>query len=147
MKSLSMFDKIDLHLGRWFGDEVVCLVGKHHPAVKRGWDAAAWLAVAAIAPMPTHPGASGVIDTQLASLGLVRKMAARCPHFGPIPAMVAGSLPVQILPSPIVFPRMMYYQLWHERTHASVAGRWLRDQIKTAASSLRRTEHDAASAF
>jgi DNA-binding transcriptional LysR family regulator len=153
----------DLHLGRLFGDEVVCLVSSQHPAVKRGWDTEAWLAADHIAPMPTHPGARGVIDDHLASLGLLRKIAARCPHFGLIPAMVAGSLlvlttgrqycerfvdslPVQILPSPIVFPRMMYYQLWHERTHASVAGRWLRDQIKTAASSLRRIEHDVANA-
>jgi DNA-binding transcriptional LysR family regulator len=151
----------DLHLGRLFGDEVVCLVAKHHPAVKRGWDAEAWLAADHIAPMPTHPGARGVIDDHLATLGLVRKIVARCPHFGLIPAMVAGSLlvlttgrqygerfvgalPVQILPSPINFPRMMYYQLWHERTHASNAGRWLREQIKGVAASLPRLETDPA---
>ena len=29
----------DLHLGELFADEVVCLVGKDHPAVRRGWDA------------------------------------------------------------------------------------------------------------
>jgi DNA-binding transcriptional LysR family regulator len=151
----------DLHLGRLFGDEVVCLVGNQHPAVKRGWDTEAWLAADHIGPMPTHPGARGVIDDHLATLGLVRKMAARCPHFGLIPAMVAGSLlvlttgrqycerfvdalPVQILPCPVDFPRMMYYQLWHERTHASSAGRWLREQIKAVAASLRRPEPDAA---
>jgi len=151
----------DLHLGRLFGDEVVCLVANHHPAVKRGWDAEAWLAADHIAPMPTHPGARGVIDDHLASLGLVRKIVARCPHFGLIPAMVAGSLlvlttgrqyckrfvgalPVQILPSPINFPRMMYYQLWHERTHASNAGRWLREQIKGVAAALPRLEPDVA---
>ena len=77
-----------------------------------------------------------MIDDHLASLGLLRNIAARCPHFGLIPAMVADSLlvlttgrqycerfvdtlPVQILPCPVAFPRMMYYQLWHERTHAS----------------------------
>ncbi len=75
----------DLHLGRLFGDEVVCLVANHHPAVKRGWDTEAWLAADHIAPMPTHPGARGVIDDHLASLGLVRKMVARCPYFGLIP--------------------------------------------------------------
>ena len=150
----------DLHLGRLLGDEVVSLVANHHPAVKRGWDVEHWLAVDHIAPMPTHPGARGVIDDHLASLGLVRNVVARCPHFGLIPAMVAGSLlvlttgrqycerfvdtlPVKILPCPVVFPPMMYYQLWHERTHASAAGRWLREQIKTAAASLRRPDVDA----
>lgn len=151
----------DLHLGRLFGDEVVCLVSNQHPAVRRGWDVEAWLAAEHIAPTPTHPGARGVIDDHLASQGLVRNITARCPHFGLIPAMVAGSLlvlttgrqycerftpslPVQILPCPVDFPRLMYYQLWHERTHASNAGRWLREQIKHVAASLKRPEADAA---
>jgi DNA-binding transcriptional LysR family regulator len=51
----------DLHLGRLFGDEVVCLVARDHPAVRRssqgGWDPASWLAAEHIAPTPTHPGA------------------------------------------------------------------------------------------
>ncbi len=151
----------DLHLGRLFGDEVVCLVAKHHPAARRGWDQAAWLAAEHIAPTPTHPGARGFIDDHLAAQGLARNITARCPHFALIPAMVAGSLlvlttgrqycerftaslPVRVLPCPVEFPRMMYYQLWHERTHASKAGRWLREQIKTVASSLRSPQAEAA---
>lgn len=151
----------DLHLGRLFGDEVVCLVASHHPAVRRGWDVEAWLGAEHIAPTPTHPGARGFIDDHLASLGLVRQIVARCPHFGLIPAMVAGSLlvlttgrqyceryvgglPVVVLPSPVPFPRMMYYQLWHERTHASAAARWLRDQIKSVAASLRAPDASSA---
>ena len=153
----------DLHLGRLFGDEVVCLVSNQHPAVRRGWDVEAWLSAEHIAPTPTHPGARGVIDDHLAAKGLVRNITARCPHFGLIPAMVAGSLlvlttgrqycerytgvlPVQVLPCPVPFPRMMYYQLWHERTHSSAAGRWLRDQVKSVAASLRRLESDVAAA-
>ena len=153
----------DLHLGRLFGDEVVCLVSNQHPAVRRGWDVEAWLTAEHIAPTPTHPGARGVIDDHLAAKGLVRNITARCPHFGLIPAMVAdsllvlttgrqycerytGVLPVQVLPCPVEFPRMMYYQLWHERTHASSAGRWLREQIKGVAASLRRPDADAAAA-
>ncbi|MBL8389007.1 MAG: LysR family transcriptional regulator [Hydrogenophaga sp.] len=153
----------DLHLGRLFGDEVVCLVARHHPAVRRGWDVDAWLAAEHIAPTPTHPGARGFIDDHLADQGLTRNITARCPHFGLIPAMVAGSLlvlttgrqycdrftatlPVQIRPCPVSFPRMMYYQLWHERTHASNAGRWLREQVKTVAASLRRPEAEVAAA-
>ena len=147
----------DLHLGRLFGDEVVSLVASHHPAVRRGWDIEAWLSAEHIAPTPTHPGARGVIDEHLAAQGLTRHITARCPHFGLIPAMVAGSLlvlttgrqycdrftgvlPVKVLPSPVEFPRMMYYQLWHERTHASKAGRWLREQIKSVAASLKRPD-------
>ena len=144
----------DLHLGRLFGDEVVCLVAHDHPAVRRasqgGWDAASWLAAEHIAPTPTHPGARGVIDEHLDSLGLQRNITARCPHFGLIPSMVASSLlvlttgrqycerftdrlPVKIVPCPVPFPRLLYYQLWHERTHHSSAGRWLRERVKSVA--------------
>ena len=149
----------DLHLGRLFGDEVVCLVARDHPAVRRssqgGWDAASWLAAEHIAPTPTHPGARGVIDEHLDSLGLQRNITARCPHFGLIPSMVASTLlvlttgrqyceryvdklPVKILPCPVVFPRLLYYQLWHERTHTSSAGRWLREQVKSVAATLQK---------
>lgn len=149
----------DLHLGRLFGDEVVCLVAHDHPAVRRasqgGWDAASWLAAEHIAPTPTHPGARGVIDEHLDSLGLQRNITARCPHFGLIPSMVASSLlvlttghqycerfvdrlPVKILPCPVAFPRLLYYQLWHERTHQSAAGRWLRERVKSVAAELQK---------
>jgi len=145
----------DLHLGRLFGDEVVCLLSKKHPAVRRGWDQAAWLEAEHVAPMATHPGAKGFIDAHLLELGLQRHIAARCPYFGLIPAMVASTLlvlttgrqycerfvdtlPVVILPCPVEFPRMMYYQLWHERTHASASSRWLRERVKSVAASLKK---------
>ena len=144
----------DLHMGRLFGDEVVCLVGKDHPAVRRGWDINGWLAAEHIAPTPTHPGARGVIDAHLDSLGLQRSITARCAHFSLIPSIVASSLlvlttgrqyceryvahlPLAMLPCPVEFPRLMYYQLWHARTHHSAAAIWLRDSVKTVASALR----------
>lgn len=144
----------DLHLGRLFGDEVVCLVSNKHPAVRRGWDQAAWLEAEHIAPGAHYPGSKGVIDDYLVTLGLQRHIVARCPHFGLIPGMVAStllvlttgrhycerfleSLPVKILPCPVAFPRMMYYQLWHERTHTSASSRWLRDRVKSVAAALR----------
>jgi len=77
-----------------------------------------------------------------------------CPHFSLIPDMVAQSalvvtagrrffkrfvdrLPLTILPSPVVFPRMAYFQVWHQRTDTSAAGRWLREQVHAAAAGLR----------
>ena len=144
----------DLHMARLFDDEIVSLVSADHPAVRRSWDVAAWLAAEHIAPMPTHPGARGIIDQMLDTLGLERNIAARCAHFGLIPDMVAATrlvlttgrqycarfaerLPVKILPCPVEMPRLVYYQLWHERTHTSNAARWLRDRTKAVAASLR----------
>ena len=147
----------DLHMGRLFGDDVVCLVSRVHPAVRRGWDVKSWLEAEHIAPTPTHLGAKGVIDDHLEQLGLQRNIMARCPHFGLIPAMVASSLlvlttgrqyceryseglPLKILPCPIEFPRMMYYQLWHERSHASNSAKWLRERVKAVAMALKKEE-------
>lgn len=144
----------ELHRGELFTDDVVCLVANDHPAVRRGWSAQDWLESEHIAPTPTHPGALGIIDEHLSGLGLVRNITARCAHFGLIPAMVAssllvlttgrhfcaryvGRLPVTVLESPIAFPQLTYYQLWHERSHASQAAKWLRAQVRSVAQALR----------
>ena len=149
----------DLHMARLFGDEVVCMVAKDHPAVRKKWDAAhpaSWLEAEHIAPAATHPGAKGIIDEHLATLGLSRNITVRCPHFGLMPSMVASSLlvmttgrqycerfadllPVALLPCPVAFPRLMYYQLWHERSHASAAARWLRERVKQVATALQKS--------
>lgn len=143
----------DLHLGVLFDDEVVSLVSARHPAVRRGWDLPAWLAADHVAPGATHPGAKGVIEEYLDVLGLQRNITTRVAHFSLIPTMVAstllvlttgrtycerylGRLPLRILPCPVQFPRMRYYQLWHERSHGSASARWLREQVKAVASKL-----------
>jgi DNA-binding transcriptional LysR family regulator len=145
----------ELHLGKLFSDEIVCLASRDHPATKRGWTQEDWLEAEHIAPTPNYPGARGVIDEYLEGLGMRRNITARCPHFGLIPRMVASSLlvlttgrqfcerftdrlPVQVLPCPVEFPQLVYYQLWHERTHASAAGRWLRERVKSVAGSLKQ---------
>jgi DNA-binding transcriptional LysR family regulator len=150
-----------LHRAHLLDDEVVCLVGQHHPAVRRGWSAPEWLACEHIAPTSAYPGWRGVIDEHLDQLGLTRHISARCAHFGLIPHMVASSLlvlttgrqycsrfvqeqrpqsqtpnPWVILPCPVDFPRMQYYALWHDRSHASPAHQWLREQVKISAAHL-----------
>ena len=101
-----------------------------------------------------HLGARGIIDQLLDSLMLQRNITARCAHFSLIPDMVAstllvlttgrqycerfiGRLPLKIVDCPVPLPRLVYYQLWHERTHSSSSARWLRDLVKSVAASLR----------
>ena len=139
-----------LHMASLFEDEVVCLVSPQHPAVRRGWDVAQWLEAEHIAPTPTYPGARGVIDDQLSRMGLQRQVAARCAHFSLIPDIVATSLlvlttgrlfcerfsqrlPLVILPCPVEFAPLVYYQLWHARTHMGASTRWLRDAVRHVA--------------
>jgi len=144
----------DLHLSRLFADEVVSVVSREHPAVRRGWDEAGWLTAEHIAPTPTHPGARGIIDQILDSLGLQRNIVARCAYFGLIPLMVADSLlvlttgrrhsermaaqlPLAILPCPIAMPPLQYYLLWHPRSHQSSSARWLRERTREVIDRLR----------
>ena len=145
----------ELHLGRLVSDEIVCLVGLDHPALRdpRQWTAERYLASDHIAPTPLHAGGVGVVDELLQVQGLQRRIVVRSPHFGLAPAMVArsslvlttgrqfcsryiGSLPVRIVRCPMDFPSLTYYQLWHELTHASTAVRWLREQVRDVARAL-----------
>ena len=143
----------DLHQGRLFGDEVVCLVSTRHPALRRGWTLEDWLQADHVVPTPLAPGARGAIDEHLARQGLTRNIVVRCPHFGLIPAMVSQSLlvlttgrqycqrflqalPVAIVEPPLAFPRLLYYQLWHDCTHGSPAAQWLRQTIREVAAGL-----------
>lgn len=147
----------ELHLGRLLSDEMVCLVAEDHPVVRaaatRAWSPERYLACEHVAPTPFHANAPGVIDEHLASLGVTRDVMVRSAHFGLIPLMVAqsllvlttgrlfcsryvDSLPVRIVRCPVPFPPLTYYQLWHDLTHASASGRWLRDQVRDVARNL-----------
>ncbi len=145
----------ELHLGKLFTDDIVCLVGEDHPATRnpRGWNEARYLAAEHVAPTPFAPGVRGFIDEHLAQQGLERHIAVRSPHFGLIPLMLAqthlvlttgrlfcsryvDALPVKIIRCPVEFPPLAYYQLWHDVTHASAAGRWLREQVRDVARTL-----------
>jgi DNA-binding transcriptional LysR family regulator len=145
----------ELHLGRLIDDEVVCLVAPDHPAARggRGWSVERYLAGEHVAPMALHAGAPGVIDEHLAAQGLQRRIQVRAAHFGLIPLMVARSwlvlttgrlfcsryvdaVDVRIVRCPVQFPPLAYYQLWHERTHAAPALRWLRECVREVAQGL-----------
>ncbi len=123
----------------------------------RAWTVERYLGAEHVAPTPLHTGqqgaAPGVIDEYLTTLGLKRAIAVRSAHFGLIPLMVAqsrlvlttgrlfctryiDSLPVRIVRCPVPFPPMAYYQLWHDLTHASASGRWLREQVRDVARNL-----------
>ena len=131
--------------------------GPSRSTAARAWSPERYLACEHVAPMPLHAGphgaAPGVIDEHLASIGVTRDVMVRSAHFSLIPLMVAQSLlvlttgrlfcsryvdalPVRIVRCPVPFPPLTYYQLWHELTHASASGRWLREQVRDVARNL-----------
>ena len=147
----------DLYRAPLFSDDVVSLVSTRHPAVRRGWDVHGWLECEHVAPTASYLGWRGVIEEHLDSLKLQRNIVARCAYFSAIPGMVAssllvlttgqhycqrflemhgGQLSLAMLPCPVAFPRMTYYQLWHKRSHATPAAKWLRSEIKACADAL-----------
>ena len=145
----------ELHLARLFSDEVVCLVCDDHVAARnpRGWTEARYLGAEHVAPTALHAGARGVIDEHLDSLSLKRQIVVRSPHFSLIPLMLAqtqlvlttgrlfcsryvDTLPLRIVKCPVAFPPMSYYQLWHDVSHASARGKWLREQVREVARTL-----------
>lgn len=147
-----------LHRLSLFEDDVVSMVSQSNPAARRAWDERSWLAAEHLAPTSTHLGGRGVIDEHLHSLGLQRNIVARSQNFGLMPSMVAstllvlttgrhyceryilsegGALKLKIVECPIDFPKMVYYQLWHERSHLATSGQWLRRLVKSVADNLR----------
>lgn len=148
----------ELHIGRLFSDEIVCLVSADHVAVRqpREWTLPRYLDADHVAPTAMHTGGRGVIDEHLDRLGLRRRIVVRSPHFALVPTMLAHSpqlvlttgrlfcerhlerLPLRIVPCPaaIGFPVMTYYQLWHDVTHSAASLRWLRETVRDVARRL-----------
>lgn len=152
---------IDVVIGNWpnppqylrtiplFDDEVVCVVSNRHPwAKKSAVSDEEYLNAEHLAPVPYAGGVRGAIDEHIHKLGHRRNIRASLPYFHVVPYVLANTdlvfttgrrfaepftklLPISIIPAPLQFPPLRFYQLWHERTHASNAARWLREQITT----------------
>ncbi|GHD03818.1 LysR family transcriptional regulator [Pseudorhodoferax aquiterrae] len=141
----------DLRMAVLFTDEVVCLMRRGHPlAQERRIPLARYLRMRHLAP---HTGAqprTGPIDGELAKTGYQRQIVATVPEFNLAPyalldsdlvfttarrfaAHYAARLPLVMAPAPAELPPMRFYQLWHERSHASAASRWLRAQVQAQA--------------
>ena len=131
-----------LHRRDLFTDEVVCLVGKTHPAARTGLTEASYLQCRHLAPTPHSTIQRGPIDTYLSRARLKRNVTVMIPYFSLAPAVLAKtdlvltttrrfaeyhsqSLPLTVLSSPIHFPPIQYYLLWHLRSHLSDQVQWL----------------------
>ena len=152
-----------LHLSLLLEDEVVCLTSRQHPRAGRGLTREQYLAARHLVPMPYSKAQRGVVETHLASLRVSRDARVVVPFFELAPYMLvntdlvfttarhfaahfARTLPLAISPAPFDFPRMRFYQLWHERSQHSPAHRWFRGVLSEAARRLPEAVADRASA-
>lgn len=132
-----------MHLSMLLEDKIVCLVNARHPLATKGMTTESYAKGVHIVPMPYSSSHRGVIDSILASLRIVREECVTFQSFTTAPYLLqhtdliftttlhfarfyADLLQLVILPAPINFPPMRFYQLWHERNHKSPAHRWIR---------------------
>lgn len=132
-----------MHLSMLLEDEIVCLVAATHPLARKGMTKEDYHRAAHVVPLPYSLSQRGVIDSVLASMRIARDERVVVQSFTAAPYLLqntdlvftttrhfarfyADLLPLTILPSPIDFPPMRFYQLWHDRNHHSPGHRWIR---------------------
>ncbi|MDP5238298.1 LysR family transcriptional regulator [Uliginosibacterium sp. 31-16] len=139
-----------LRLSPLFDDEVVCMMREDHPLAGRPLTMKNYLDAEHLAPTPYAVGQRGVVDLHLARERLKRDVVAWVPYFSLAPYMLMESnmlftcprafaehfarlLPVALARSPIEYPPMSFYLLWHDRAHYAEDCRWFREQIVAVA--------------
>lgn len=142
-----------LHMAPLFDDEVVCMVGNQHPLARKGITLEHYLSLRHLAPAHYVSERTSFIDGWLAEHQMKRHIHMTIPYFGLVPYILmstdlvfttgsqfarhyARCLPITVLDSPIDFPRMRFYQLWHKRVHNAPEVTWLRRRIADAAAHL-----------
>ncbi len=114
-------------------------------------DVEAYLALPHVAAAPGSGTRPGLVDRALAKKGLRRNIQAWIPYLITLPEILAKTdlvfttsrhLAAYIAAAraglvtfvpPVPFPRIRYYQMWHNKTHANPDHEWLRDLVRAVA--------------
>ncbi|MTH78489.1 LysR family transcriptional regulator [Paracoccus aestuariivivens] len=135
-----------LRIAPLFEDEFVCVVDKDHPFAKSPPTLQDYFAASHVAPGDYAIAHRGVVETFLTENKLARERRVVVGYFSMAPYLVpgtdlvftvtrrfaehfAGFLPLAIVPSPVVYPPVAFYQLWHERMQHSPMHRWFRHLV------------------
>jgi DNA-binding transcriptional LysR family regulator len=144
-----------------FHDRVVCILRADHPAARRSWNLARYLALGHVEALPL--GGRGLVDDVLESVGQARRLAVTVPHFLVAPHVVlrsdhcfalaeriarpmAAVLPLKVLPVPIEIPAITIWAYWHERMQRDPAHQWLRRLLADVANEVGPTAAAASPA-
>ena len=145
-----------LHRGPLLEDDIVCLMAQGHP-LAAGMTREQYLQAPHVVPLNYSASHRGVIDKHLAGLRVTRKAHVVVPFFSLAPHMLpdtdliftisrhfaehyARMLPLTVVPCPIDFPPMRFYQIWHSRMQHSEPQQWMRALLRSVA--LRLAAHD-----
>ena len=160
--------EIDVVIGNWpapqetlryaplMTTDIVCMVRPSHPLAHRAsLDMATYLSLAHLSPSPIAHAAFSPIDGRLRELHLKRRIAVTVPEYTIAPSILsrtdlvfttgrpfaehlASSMNFRLIKAPEELGRMAFYILWHERSHMSACGRWLRDLVREVAGDYAR---------
>ena len=128
-----------------FDQRFVCLAATRHPRVQGALDMDALRGEAHIRVLTSGTG-HAIVDKVLGAEGVERRIALKLPSFlgvarivaqtellAIVPsryaAEVAANEAVRVWPVPVDLPRFQVKQHWHERYHADVSNRWLRQAL------------------
>lgn len=135
-----------------YHETFAAIVRRDHPCLAMPLTAAAYTALGHIL-IATPGDGPGIVDFALETHGLQRNVVLRTPHFLTVVPLVAASdlictLPrriaqasqrddVVMLEPPIAVRGFDISMYWHPRRERDPAGRWLREQLRAAAATLR----------
>ena len=128
-----------------FDQSFVCLVAASHPRVRDSLSRDMLRQESHIRVLSSGTG-HAIVDKVLVAEGIERKIALKLPSFLGVARIVAQtellaivprryasevaeSEAVRLLPVPVALPGFQVKQHWHERYHADVSNRWLRQTV------------------
>jgi DNA-binding transcriptional LysR family regulator len=161
--------ELDVVIGNWpqppehlrttllLEDEVVCLVDRDHPGAN-GLMVNEYLEGSHVVPQLYSTLQRGVVETHLATQRLSRAPTVTVPYFSMAPHLLPGTdlifttsrhfaqhfaamLPLAVVPSPIDFPPMRFYQLWHGRNQQAPGHIWFRSLLSAVMRTAGATRH------
>ena len=128
-----------------FDQSFVCLVAASHPRVRDSLSRDMLRQESHIRVLSSGTG-HAIVDKVLVAEGIERRIALKLPSFLGVARIVAQtellaivphryasevaeSEAVRLLPVPVALPGFQVKQHWHERYHADVSNRWLRQTV------------------
>ncbi|MCH9684604.1 MAG: LysR family transcriptional regulator [Deltaproteobacteria bacterium] len=140
------------HTQRLFDSGLSSLVRTGNPRVGRRMTLAAFCDLEHVL-VTEQPGGVGIIDEVLAALGRRRRIAVRVPRHVLVGELIARTdlvatidrrvaavhaerYGLRCFKPPVKMPKGSFGMIWHARTHADPARRWLREQVALVAKRL-----------
>jgi DNA-binding transcriptional LysR family regulator len=136
--------KAGFYQQRLYGDRFVCIARRRPGQVRKSLSLEEYAGAAHAVVASTGTGHDTAVERILWKQRLHRRIAVTVPHFMALPTIVAqtdaiatiparmaaalqGHANLEVLDTPVPFPRMEIRQHWHERYHHDAANRWLRE--------------------